>query len=578
MSTALPSVSDPTSSSSSDSSSSSSSGSSLSSNTERVLERGASGVEANRDQSRLLPRADSARDSSGGGFVAVPGGFAFDPSAQMPQISVRTQIEVPSLIDEEITPPPRVRSTSENRSSLPGSRRARQPKKPRQINSFASSESRFGDGLDSIQGLSGAQSWSLNPQEQFSEPSGANEEDMDESELPSLFADEENQQVGENVRPTPAAVLENASARTRRSGDGENPRVKRARVERSVEAGSAAAVGSEPAQIRTAPEGSEDGARADLGATGDENAVNPGVDVVCGDGVEGETRIVDIAGVDASDATGEGFSSSSLPYFKGGEFSFKLDKDNLHKFVFDYEGEGAFLNNEEACAGFNHLLVESHDERRPPASLVYEAEIASLARLEQRVRDSELELARKAEADLSGELELLKKRYEEMVIHDGHKFVRLRRSRTEYVDAARDQFVRLREESQSRLSKLKCYLAEQEAKKQRYLLWNHLKGIFDTLKTMERQYEIASPDDFVEVLRKRKVELETWLGLRPKLSYVASDFELPEELGVALVPEMSSRDESGRIDGETSRGNQGDGQDPDGDDDGVDAADELSQD
>ncbi|CAN8245505.1 unnamed protein product [Cochlearia groenlandica] len=503
------------------------------------------------------------------------------------------------------------------------------------------------------------ESWSLGPQERFSEPSEANEDTMDESEVPSLFVDEENQNPEEGVRPTPAAVLENASARTRSSGDGENPRVKRARVERSIDAGSAAAVGSEPAQIQTAPEGSEVGARAALGDTGDENAVNPGVDVVRGDGVEEEPRIADITGVDASDATGEGFSSSSLPYFKGGEFSFKLDKDNLHKFFFDYEGEGAFLNNEEACAGFNHLLVESHDECRPPASLVYEAEIASLARLEQRVayrrtklaydyerrfasseeakaavekerdearaevedlkkalrlakrekrvqklkvhleeveldrtkikgelelassllqdRDSELVLSRKAEADLSGELGLLRKRYEDMVVRDGHEFARLRRSRSEYVDAARDQFARLHEESRSKLAKLKAYLAEQEAKKQKFLLWNQLKGIFDTLKTMDQRYGVAPTNDFVEVLRKRKAELEAWLALRPKLSYAASDFELPDELGVASVPEVSSRDESGRIDGESSRCNQGDGDDG-GDDDVDDAADELAED
>ncbi|CAN8289354.1 unnamed protein product [Cochlearia groenlandica] len=147
------------------SSSSSSSGSSLSSNTLRHLERGASGTEVNQGNSRLLPRSDSARDHSGEGFVPVSGGFMFDPSTQMPQTPVRQKTEVPSLVEEEITPPPLVRPVLDNRSALPNPeltscwifwRARRQPKKPRHVNSFTSSASRFGDGLDNIQALSGA--------------------------------------------------------------------------------------------------------------------------------------------------------------------------------------------------------------------------------------------------------------------------------------------------------------------------------------------------------------------------------------------------------------------------------------
>ncbi|CAN8272467.1 unnamed protein product [Cochlearia groenlandica] len=638
MSSALPSVSDPTSSSSSNSSSSSSSGSSLSSNTERVLERGASGNEANQGNSRQLPRSDSARDTSG--VIPVSGGFMFDPSAQMPQTSVRHQIEVPSLIDEEITPPPRVRSSPGNRSSFPGYRRARRrPKKPRQINSFSSSTSRFddafmrrpssrracgflcpdfwspiarrGDGYLSIDGALSSeldrfipfvpfpeeytrykdqlrrkievpwtevlekqrQSWSLGPQERFSESSEANEGTMDEGELPSLFEEEENQHSGEGVRPTPTTVPECASVRTRGSSeDGENPRVKRARVER--------------------PPAWEDGSGVVLGDGADATEA----DVARTEGFEGEPNAADATEVAPLDGTGGSLSSSSLPYFKAGEFSFRLSKDNPHGFEFNYDGEGAFLNNEEGCAGLQHLLVETHDEARPPTSLVFEAEIASLARMEQRVayrrtklaydyerrlasseeaktvvekerdeartevqelkealrlakrekrvqklkdqlekveldrtkireelevassslpaRDSELDLSRKAEADLSSELELLRKRYEDMVIRDGHEFVRLCRSRSEYVDDARDQFARLHEESRSRLAKLRDYLVEQEAKNRR----------------------------------------------------------------VVAVPEVSSRDESGRVEGESSRGDQGDGSEPGGDDGLVDAADELAQD
>ncbi|CAN8242657.1 unnamed protein product [Cochlearia groenlandica] len=75
------------------------------------------------------------------------------------------------------------------------------------------------------------------------------------------------------------------------------------------------------------------------------------------------------------------------------------------------------------------------------------------------------------------------------------------------------------------------------------------------------------------------VWLEAWLALRPKLSYVASDFELLDELGVAAVPEVSSRDEeSGRVEGESSRGDQRDGSEPDGEDGLGDMAGELAQD
>ncbi|CAN8255315.1 unnamed protein product, partial [Cochlearia groenlandica] len=237
------------------------------------------------------------------------------------------------------------------------------------------------------------------------------------------------------------------------------------------------------------------------------------------------------------------------------------------KLAYDYKRRLA--SSEEAKT----VVEQERDEARAEVEELKKA--LRLAKREKMARDSELDMSRKAVADLSGELELLRKRYEDMVIRDGHEFVRLRRSRSEYVDGVRDQFARLHEESRSRLAKFLC---EKEEKRQKFLLWNQLKGIFDTLKTMDRRYGVAPPNNFVEVLRKRKVELEVWLASRPKLSYVASDFELPDEIGVAAVPEVSSRDESGRVDGESSRGNQGDGSEPDGDDGPVDAADELAQD
>ncbi|CAN8289357.1 unnamed protein product [Cochlearia groenlandica] len=439
----------------------------------------------------------------------------------------------------------------------------------------------------------------------------ANEDTMDVGVLPSLF-EEEDQILSRRVR-----------------------------VERSIEAdGPAFVTGPVEVQAQLVPEDAGVGTPDGLAATGGENVVVARVEVVRADGIEGESHVADAAEVVTSDATGEGFSSSSLPYFRDGEFSFKLSKDNPHGFEFMWEAEIVALARLEQRVAYkrtklvydykrrlasaysgellakNHLVVaeeaktlveKERDEARAEVEEFKKA--LRLAKREKRVqrlktqleeselegtklrenfeatssslqaRDSELELSWKAEADLSSELDLLRKRYEDMVIRDGHELVRLRRSRSEYLDAERDQFARLSEESLVLLAKLRDYLAEEEAKRKNFLLMNQLKGIFDTLKTMERRYGIAPPNDFVEVLRKRKNELEAWLASRSKLSYVASDFELPDELGVAAIPEVSSRDEeAGRVEDEHSRGDQGDGEEHVGDDEEVDAANEQAQD
>ncbi|CAN8320171.1 unnamed protein product [Cochlearia groenlandica] len=114
----------------------------------------------NQGNSRLLPRSDSPRDQFAEQFTSIPGGFMFDPSTHISsQSPVRQQIEIPSLLDEEFTPPPQVQLVPDNDLTPPEvgrTRQTRKPKKPRQINSFSSSMSIFDEGLDAIQDISGA--------------------------------------------------------------------------------------------------------------------------------------------------------------------------------------------------------------------------------------------------------------------------------------------------------------------------------------------------------------------------------------------------------------------------------------
>ncbi|CAN8325804.1 unnamed protein product [Cochlearia groenlandica] len=644
--------------SSSSGSSSVSSGDSLSPEHLRrleALERGSPSAEMSRENSRLLPRPDSARDRSSEQVTSGPGGFVIDPMARTPP---RERIEVPHLIDEEITPPPLVRRDNAEGTRTSPKAGAKRPKRPRRINSFASSTSRFDDGLGSIQDISGAgepleiiepeaESWSLDAQDNLEDSYDEfDQEDerkkgfemMNSRSLPSLF--------GEPVPDPPAdpeAVLLSETRATRARdvlGDSQaNPRVKRVRT-----GGSIAPVGDrsevrevisseDPVVAASGPNvASEVGAQTEgrpvgeVGGTGGADQAIPAV-----------TNEV-VAGVGSTDPVipqegdNDVFTSSSLPLFKGVDFAFRLGKDKPYGFEFVYEGDSPFLNNGEACAGFKHMLFESHEEKCPPSSLVFEDEIAALARLEQRVaykrmklsydyenllvversraelaedakslvekeRDearaevvelkkklrhakrektvktlreqlakseadnvrlkadleavtssseakrSELELLQKTADEVSSELGAYKARYSELIAYNNQEVGRLRSSRLEYVEAAREQFAKFREASEARLGRLRDFLTEEEFVRDNFLLWNQLKGIFDTLAMIQDRYQLVPPSDFVDTLRARKEKLKSWLDERPTVTYSASDFELPGNLGIDSVPELSVYDE-----------------------------------
>ncbi|CAN8242178.1 unnamed protein product [Cochlearia groenlandica] len=96
-----------------------------------------------------------------------------------------------------------------------------------------------------------------------------------------------------------------------------------------------------------------------------------------------------------------------------------------------------------------------------------------------KARDLELEFSRKAEADFSSELEAYKKRYRELVIRYSHEFARLRRSLSDCVEAAKDQFSMLREVTETRLRKLRDYLdVEKGARKNEAKIISILKMIW----------------------------------------------------------------------------------------------------
>ncbi|CAN8243277.1 unnamed protein product [Cochlearia groenlandica] len=53
---------------------------------------------------------------------------------------------------------------------------------------------------------------------------------------------------------------------------------------------------------------------------------------------------------------------------------------------------------------------------------------------------------------------------------------------------------------------------------------------------MEREYSMAPPAAFVEVLRAREEGLVQWLESRPNPTFSASDFKLHEDLGIGYAP------------------------------------------
>ncbi|CAN8272452.1 unnamed protein product [Cochlearia groenlandica] len=96
----------------------------------------------------------------------------------------------------------------------------------------------------------------------------------------------------------------------------------------------------------------------------------------------------------------------------------------------------------------------------------------------------------------SKELETYKKGYSELVIRDIHEIARLRRSRSEYVEAL-----------EIRLGRLKDYLNDEENVMINFLLRNQLKGIFDALKQLEGKYALTPPTEFTENLRDKEKKL-----------------------------------------------------------------------
>ncbi|CAN8320627.1 unnamed protein product, partial [Cochlearia groenlandica] len=301
--------------------------------------------------------------------------------------------------------------------------------------------------------------------------------------------------------------------------------------------------------------------------------------------VDGKQQVENATKVLPSEEREGDFTSSSLPLFKGGNFAFRLDKEKPYGFDFIYEGEGPFLISNEGYAGFQHMLYESHEDKCPPSSLVLEEEIASLARLEQRrtrfsydyerllaSARSEKELAESRfaggrqdfrHAKKEKAVKKLKERLEKAKLDNAGLKEKLEAMTS--LSKARDlEFELLQkteaeiscricggapgpilETSETRLRKLKDYFAEEESARNNFLLWNQLKGVFETLSLLEGRFELIPPRDFVENLRRRERELEGWLGARPKLSYSASDFELPGDLRIDYVPEVSPYDEDG---------------------------------
>ncbi|CAN8308641.1 unnamed protein product [Cochlearia groenlandica] len=373
----------------------------------------------------------------------VPGGFIYDPMARTPP---RERIEVPHLIDEEITPPPLVRRANAGRTQAsPEAGRAKRPKKPRRINSFASSTSRssssdhpFPRGLQYVQG----------------------------PVTPEGEVQNEDRQVGDTV--------DRQVSDTVRAGE---------------VVGLAPGVGDQVAHRRM---------------------------TLCFD----YERLLIV-------------ERSRTELAEGARASAEKERDEARAEVEELKRKLRRAKRDRTVKEMKEKpeKVES-DNASLKASLA--ATISS-----SEARGLELELVRKAEAEVSGELDVLKRRHDELLAHNSQEAARFRRSRVEYVEAAKDQFGKLRDAAEVRQKALKDFLTEEEFARENFLLWNQLKGIFDTLGMIERRYELVPPSDFVETLRKRKAELDAWLGARPTFSYSDSDFELPENLGIESIPESS---------------------------------------
>ncbi|CAN8241027.1 unnamed protein product [Cochlearia groenlandica] len=366
-----------------------------------------------------------------------------------------------------------------------------------------------------------------------------------------------------------------------------------------------------------------------------------------------------------------------------GEFAHSLEEGNEHGFKFAYNGTVPFLNHKEASAGFQRAVYSTFHGEEAPSELILAAEVAELARLEQRVaykrtrlnfsyerllaeerssaqarfvavekeRDAAIDKVKELESSLasvkkSGRSRKLKKKLDTAEAEnadlkkaqakaEAEKTVLLKKaeraesvkialkeelrrmeseknvlekaleaeveaSRTrelalkssreaeetgakelaelkadydqlsevgalevkcfrERLVLAKQRFDALRVASEARLGKL---LEEQKFIEEYSSFYIQMKGVFDTLERLETKFAIEIPPIFERQCREREGKLERWLEDMPQLSYEASDFELPADLGLDslidfMVEEPDERaddvqDGSGRADGEVA--------------------------
>ncbi|CAN8287490.1 unnamed protein product [Cochlearia groenlandica] len=185
-----------------------------------------------------------------------------------------------------------------------------------------------------------------------------------------------------------------------------------------------------------------------------------------------------------------------------------------------------------------------------------EAEVES-----SKARDLILQSARKAEEVSAKELAELRADYDQLS-EVGAVEVKLLRDR---LFTVKERFRDLRAASETRLGKLKAYLDEREFVKEKYLLFNQMKGVFGTIERLKTLHAIDTPPIFERRMREMEGKLERWLGGRPQLSYEASDFELPAELEVdsilAFLGETADDDSEKVLGGAVDEGEEADDDD-----------------
>ncbi|CAN8307464.1 unnamed protein product [Cochlearia groenlandica] len=196
-----------------------------------------------------------------------------------------------------------------------------------------------------------------------------------------------------------------------------------------------------------------------------------------------------------------------------------------------------------------------------------EAEVES-----SKARDLILQSSRKAEEANARELAELREDYDQLS-EVGVVELKLLRER---LFAVKERFRDLRMASETRLAKLKAYLDEREFVKEKYLLFNQMKGVFGTIERLKTLHAIDMPPIFERRCREKEGKLERWLGDRPQLSYEASDFELPGELEIDSLLAFFGEQTDGDTD-EALGGAAGGGEDEEVDEDDLDE-DEVAED